>query len=56
MKNEMFYNNERVNQNQLSEIIEKSIKNSHTIFTLYDLESNYSAFLEMNSIVDNIYE
>lgn len=56
INNEMFYNKTRINQIQLKDIIEKSIKNNHTIFTLYDLESSYGSFLEMNAIIDNAYK
>ena len=56
IKNEMFHNKARINQVELREIIEKSITNNHTIFTLYDLESNYSSFLEMIAIIDNVYK
>ena len=56
ISNEMFHNKARINQVELREIIEKSITNNHTIFTLYDLESNYSSFLEMIAIIDNVYK
>lgn len=44
-----------VNPKELRAIIKPWIENNNTIFSLYDLESTYGKFLEMNTIINSVY-
>lgn len=56
LKNNKYYHNKtKIERFQLKALVEESVKDNDIIISLYDLESNYLSFLEMNAIIDNVY-
>jgi len=54
--NNLFYNNTIINESELELIAENSILEDKHIISLYDLNSSYSSFLNLNAIIDNAYQ
>lgn len=55
IENKVYYNNKIIEKTGLNELIKQSVKQNHIIFSLYDLESNYGSFLQMNSMINSAY-
>jgi len=54
--NRIYFKDDIIETNQLKNLIKPWIKENNIILSLYDLESNYSSFLEMNAIIDFAYQ
>ncbi|MFI1772785.1 hypothetical protein [Thalassobellus citreus] len=55
-KDKIYFKNEIIKPEDLRFLIKPWIKKNNVIFSLYDLESTYCSFLEMNAIINNTYE
>ena len=55
-KSQLFYNNEIINEEELKSILKNLIYEDKHIISLYDLKSNYSSFLNLNSLIEIEYE
>lgn len=57
LKKDKFYCEDKViSTSELKSIIKPWIQSNKVIFSLYDLESTYGEFLEMNAIINSVYE
>ncbi|AUP79209.1 hypothetical protein [Flavivirga eckloniae] len=54
-KDKIYYNNKTINLSDLKPLIKPWVKNNDVIFSLYDLQSTYGSFLEMNAIINSVY-
>tara|TARA_R110002049_G_scaffold285400_1_gene466291 strand:- start:42633 stop:43211 length:579 start_codon:yes stop_codon:yes gene_type:complete len=55
-KDTIYFNNKIIKSEDLKTFVKPWIENNDAIFSLYDLESTYGKFLEMNAIINSIYE
>jgi len=56
VKNSFYFNEKEINSSELEILTKNAIKNKNLIISLYDLESNYSKFLELNSIIKSTHK
>ncbi|WP_346881951.1 hypothetical protein [uncultured Algibacter sp.] len=54
--NNTFIKDSLIEFKNLKSLIKPLIKNANTILSLYDLESTYDKFLELNTIIDSVYQ
>lgn len=54
--NRIYYKDSIIETNHLKNLIKPWIEKNNTILNLYDLESNYHNFLEMNAIINSVYQ
>lgn len=54
--NSIYFKDDIVETDQLKNLIKPWIKENNIILSLYDLESHYSSFLEMNAIINLAYQ
>ncbi|WP_298555832.1 hypothetical protein [uncultured Algibacter sp.] len=54
--NTIYFNDTIVETNHLKNLIKPWIEDNNTLLNLYDLESNYFSFLEMNAIINSVYQ
>ncbi|WP_299883920.1 hypothetical protein [uncultured Lacinutrix sp.] len=55
IKNECYFNTKKINKSDLSQLLKETIKNKNYILSLYDLESNYYHFLELQITIRSVY-
>lgn len=54
--NRIYFKDTIVKTNHLKNLIKPWIKENNTLLSLYDLESNYYSFLEMNAVINSVYQ
>ncbi|GAB1855282.1 hypothetical protein MHTCC0001_01150 [Flavobacteriaceae bacterium MHTCC 0001] len=55
-KDRLYFRNNIISTSELKSLTRQWIKNKNAIFSLYDLESTYGKFLEMNAIINTEYQ
>lgn len=55
-KDKLYFKNQPITTSELKHIIKPWVKNNNVVFSLYDLESSYGKFLEMNAIINSVYQ
>lgn len=55
-KDTIYHNNKVIETSGLKTIVKQWVKNKNAIFSLYDLESTYSKFLELTAIINSVYQ
>ncbi|MGJ8591336.1 MAG: hypothetical protein ACSHXF_02240 [Aquaticitalea sp.] len=55
LKNGVYYENNRIDISEIEHLIQESIAKNKIIFSLYDLQSNYGSFLELNAAIHSAY-
>ncbi len=55
VKNNVFFNGNKINKENLFELLKEDIKKQNSIIVLYDLESDYYHFLELLLTINSVY-
>lgn len=55
VKNKLFFNGIKIEKNELLVLLKNDIIKQNSIITLYDLESNYYHFLELQLTISSVY-
>ncbi|WP_370002396.1 hypothetical protein [Winogradskyella sp.] len=53
--NSIYFNSQKVDHNELEQLLKDSVINQNPIISLYDLNSNYGDFLKMNLAISNAF-
>ncbi|WP_283636876.1 hypothetical protein [Aquaticitalea lipolytica] len=55
IENQFYYKNQIIEKEELFSIVKSFIEENQIILSLYDLNSNYGSFIEMNATINSVY-